>query len=226
MKFALLSDIHADHAPIDIFTLDLPHDLDLIIVAGDLHTNDVRRQIILRELGLYAETLFIPGNHDYWGPTPAKVPTAEITIKGIKVSAATLWTTMTQEQWVLYKLGMNDYRYMYASNGPWEYPNYMKAHDEQRKFLLESGADIIVSHHAPSWKSIAPQYHGDALNFAYVNEFDHIIQNLPYKPKFWFHGHVHNSFDYMIGDTRVVCHPRGYPHERNHLWYKAKVFEL
>ena len=28
--------------------------------------------------------------------------------------------------------------------------------------------------------------------------------------KLWIHGHVHNNFDYMIGDTRVICNPRGY----------------
>jgi hypothetical protein len=27
-------------------------------------------------------------------------------------------------------------------------------------------------------------------------------------------GHVHNCFDYMIGDTRVVCNPRGYVGEK------------
>ena len=26
----------------------------------------------------------------------------------------------------------------------------------------------------------------------------------------WIHGHIHESFDYKIGKTRVVCNPRGY----------------
>ena len=29
------------------------------------------------------------------------------------------------------------------------------------------------------------------------------------------HGHIHSQQDYMIGDTRVVCNPRGYPDEPN-----------
>jgi len=28
--------------------------------------------------------------------------------------------------------------------------------------------------------------------------------------KLWIHGHTHESFDYMVGDTRIVCNPRGY----------------
>ena len=26
----------------------------------------------------------------------------------------------------------------------------------------------------------------------------------------WIHGHTHDSFDYFINGTRVVCNPRGY----------------
>ena len=26
----------------------------------------------------------------------------------------------------------------------------------------------------------------------------------------WLHGHTHDSFDYRINGTRVVCNPRGY----------------
>ena len=28
--------------------------------------------------------------------------------------------------------------------------------------------------------------------------------------KLWTHGHVHDDFDYMINETRVICNPRGY----------------
>ena len=26
----------------------------------------------------------------------------------------------------------------------------------------------------------------------------------------WVHGHTHDSFDYTVDGTRVVCNPRGY----------------
>jgi hypothetical protein len=33
--------------------------------------------------------------------------------------------------------------------------------------------------------------------------------------KVWVHGHTHDEFSYVIGDTRIVAHPRGYLfHER------------
>jgi hypothetical protein len=28
--------------------------------------------------------------------------------------------------------------------------------------------------------------------------------------KLWTHGHMHNKSDYVVGESRVVCNPRGY----------------
>jgi Icc-related predicted phosphoesterase len=33
---------------------------------------------------------------------------------------------------------------------------------------------------------------------------------LEHQPRLWINCHTHESFDYEIGKTRVVCNPRGY----------------
>ena len=50
------------------------------------------------------------------------------------------------------------------------------------------------------------------MNGAFVSNLDEFIMDHP-QIKLWTHGHVHNVFDYTIGETRVVCNPRGYPGE-------------
>jgi hypothetical protein len=30
------------------------------------------------------------------------------------------------------------------------------------------------------------------------------------RARLWIHGHTHDSFDYRLNGTRVVCNPRGY----------------
>jgi Icc-related predicted phosphoesterase len=30
------------------------------------------------------------------------------------------------------------------------------------------------------------------------------------RPDLWVHGHVHESFDYHLSDTRIICNPHGY----------------
>ena len=67
---------------------------------------------------------------------------------------------------------------------------------------------IVVTHHMPSFQSVAPQYYGDPLNYAFASSLDALIQK--YIPDIWIHGHTHASFDYQLGHTRVLCNPRGY----------------
>ena len=69
---------------------------------------------------------------------------------------------------------------------------------------------VVVTHHTPSFQSMHPMYANDGLmNGGYHSELSEYILDRP-QIKLWTHGHTHNSFDYTIGDTRVVCNPRGY----------------
>ena len=40
------------------------------------------------------------------------------------------------------------------------------------------------------------------------------------------HGHLHRQSDYRLGDTRVVCNPRGYPNQRNPSFVPDLVIEI
>lgn len=74
----------------------------------------------------------------------------------------------------------------------------------------EDSRDIIVmSHHAPHFRSIEPRYHGSALNGAYYTDLENFILDNP-RIKTWVHGHVHHRCDYRIGHCQVACNPRGY----------------
>jgi hypothetical protein len=69
---------------------------------------------------------------------------------------------------------------------------------------------VIITHHAPTSVSIADHYKHDRLmNGAYYSDLSDFILDHP-QIKYWTHGHMHNSSDYMVGDCRVICNPRGY----------------
>ncbi|MBN9206403.1 metallophosphoesterase [Methylibium petroleiphilum] len=70
------------------------------------------------------------------------------------------------------------------------------------------GPTVVVTHHAPSRGSIADKFAGSPLNACFVSDLEEHI--LRWQPQLWLHGHVHDSFDYRIGRTRVVANPRGY----------------
>ncbi|MGO9005615.1 MAG: metallophosphoesterase [Beijerinckiaceae bacterium] len=79
-------------------------------------------------------------------------------------------------------------------------------HDElSRPF---DGLTIVVTHHAPSSRSISDKFQNDPLNPAFASDLEDLIRS--YRPSLWIHGHMHESSDYVVGGTRVVCNPRGY----------------
>lgn len=88
------------------------------------------------------------------------------------------------------------------------------------------GKTIVVTHHAPSEKSSLPQFAGNSLNHAFYSPLDVMIEDSAID--LWVHGHMHNSSDYTIGDTRVVCNPRGYKDIGAENWNfdKLKVINL
>lgn len=80
------------------------------------------------------------------------------------------------------------------------------------KYACEQFPDkkiVVVTHHAPHEKSIGERYVNSKANASYVSDLSEFIMNHP-NIKLWCHGHIHSNSDYMIGDCRVVCNPRGY----------------
>ncbi len=70
------------------------------------------------------------------------------------------------------------------------------------------GETVVVTHFAPSIGSIAPRFADSTLNPFFVSNLEALIDKSG--AALWVHGHTHDSFDYRIGSTRVLCNPRGY----------------
>ena len=68
---------------------------------------------------------------------------------------------------------------------------------------------VILTHFAPSGKSIHSQYVASNLNPFYASNLEDIINEYD-NIKLWCHGHTHNQFDYKIGNTTILCNPYGY----------------
>ena len=67
---------------------------------------------------------------------------------------------------------------------------------------------VVVSHHLPSTHCTSIQFLGSALNPAFCSYLDDLI--IEHAPDVWMYGHTHDSGDFMIGNTRMLCNPRGY----------------
>ena len=70
------------------------------------------------------------------------------------------------------------------------------------------GSTVIITHHLPSPRSLYPDDRSFSEHQFPVPELERLI--MTYQPELWIHGHRHLVQDYMIGQTRVICNPRGY----------------
>jgi Icc-related predicted phosphoesterase len=139
---------------------------------------------------------------------------------------------------------MNDFRLIkngnrgisgggYASR--WSTEDSVEDHKKMLDYIKIATADyggepkkfVVVTHHAPTALSIAECYKGDTLmNGAFQSDLIDFILDKP-QIKLWTHGHMHNVSNYMIGETRIVCNPRGYiGHEQRALNFELKYLEI
>jgi predicted phosphodiesterase len=145
------------------------------------------------------------------------------TYKGVRFIGATLWTDMqlfVHAPWgqIIIRQQMNDYNDIYNDfKRPILPRDTIDRHIESRIYIKDTlavpheGPTVVITHHAPSWLSVHEKYKEDLVSAAYASRLEGLI--LDTKPTLWLHGHTHTAFDYTIGDTRVVCNPRGYPRE-------------
>ena len=173
---------------------------------------------VLKELNDSIENLHVLLNTDYL---------LEDDDKKVLVLGSTLWSSFNNRDPVamnIATLKMNDYKYI--RHGPlfesWKRKlqphDTINFHEGTVKYLKETitkyrkeYSDIKVLmcvHHAPCTLSIHPQFIGNDRNAAYCTDMNDFI--LDYKPDIITHGHMHNSFDYNFGSTRIICNPRGY----------------
>ena len=86
---------------------------------------------------------------------------------------------------------------------------------------------VVITHHAPSFLSVNEKYaHELTINGGYASDLSELILDNP-NIKYWFHGHMHDPVDYVIGETRIVSNPKGYTgHEDTSQFNPNFVVEL
>lgn len=228
MRLWVFSDLHRDFG--QSFDYLPPEGTDVIVAAGDIQDDE-----LLVRLSRYAPTVFVGGNHEFYNrclperlaelkslssDTLHILENDQVIIGGVRFLGCTLWTDYGYNPLAAEtaRRSMNDHRLIKWSKEPYQrfLPSHAtKMHQASRAWLSErfaepfDGKTVVVTHHAPSERSVAPKYAGQILNHAYFSHMDDMIEAA--KPAIWVHGHVHSNFSYKIGETRVICNPRGYP---------------
>jgi predicted phosphodiesterase len=231
VKLNILSDLHLSRG-------ELPapaNDADLVVLAGDVGRPS---QAIAWASRLAKPVLYVPGNHEFYGGsidgTAAELKRLaagtqvrildgeELLIAGVRFLGATLWTDFMladeaearaaamreaerfMRDFSVVRIGEQRFSpqasaRLFARHAAWLQARLAEPH---------AGPTVVITHHAPSPRSIHPRFAGSALNACFVSNAEHLIDGR--RAQLWIHGHTHDSFDYRINGTRVVCNPRGY----------------
>lgn len=184
----------------------------------------------------WRRVIVIAGNHEFYNykwyeslkvlcefyarfPNVIFLEDSTVTLQGVKFVGSTLWTDMNgfhAHTMFHVQQCMNDFNCIrddQLGDTKVRPATTVSRHQLSLGYIKEVRADVVISHHLPSHRSVHEEYKGDKLmNGAFASDLDHVIEHL--QPKLWVHGHTHKDCDYMIGDTRIVCHPKGYPNER------------
>jgi Icc-related predicted phosphoesterase len=252
MKVQIFSDLHADVArprPIAVAA-----EVDAVIVAGDNCEGAESGFVRLRQIvPMQVPIIMVLGNHEYYrrhldGELAVARHAAPlygvhllendaVTLGGVRFIGCSLWTDYAlfrdpQRAMQVAAHGLNDHRRIKWSKQPWSRFRPQEAlglHQQSRAFIEKTlaapfdGATVVVTHHAPHPSSIHSRYKSDLLTAAYVSDCTEVIE--AGCPTLWVHGHVHESFDYRVGATRVICNPHGYGTE-NARFDPALVVEI
>ncbi len=231
MKLNILSDLHLSQGG-----LPVPGEgADLVILAGDIARPE---RAIGWASRIPKPVLYVPGNHEFYGHS-IEDALAELKrlaagtnvrvldcgaalIDGVRFLGATLWTDFlaaggreTREAAMREaQRFMRDFSVVRMSGMPFT-PEASSALFARHAAWLEArlaephhGPTVVVTHHAPSPKSIHPRFAGSLINACFVSDAEHLLDGR--RARLWVHGHTHDSFDYAVNGTRVLCNPRGY----------------
>jgi hypothetical protein len=86
---------------------------------------------------------------------------------------------------------------------------------------------VVVTHHSPSKLSTHPHYANDTImNGAYSSNLEEFILDNP-EIIGWHHGHTHHAFKYQVGETWIMCNPRGYKnYEQQAENFKVRNYDI
>lgn len=216
-------EFHADRGRSLLGSLD-PTGVDVLVVAGDLGTLSTVGSALRALCARYPHVVFVLGNHEYYGSSPAEVHAAlrsfstllpnlhwlhrgTAEIGGVVFAGAVLWFRDAPDN-PRYAHRLNDFS-MISGFVPWVYEESRKDEVFLKKAALQ--ADVVVTHHLPAQGSVADGFRDSPLNRFFLCDVEPVVSASG--AVLWVHGHTHSPCDYVCGSTRVLCNPLGYPGE-------------
>jgi predicted phosphodiesterase len=243
MRLRILSDLHLQHHPPPPGLDDAGEDADAVVLAGDIHHGPTavtwarqafRETPVVTVAGNheYYDALLKPTQRQLQvaaadTPNVRFLERESCIIGDVRFLGCTFWTGfhLFPEQrnaaMRASRASVGDFRriHLLREGRPFRPRDADAEHRRALAWLRREFAQsppgvratVVVTHHAPSPRSMDPRYSETLTSAAFVTDCESVVRKSG--AAVWIHGHVHRSFDYHVGPTRLVCNPRGYPGE-------------
>ena len=230
MKLHILNDLHIEFEDFEPPATDA----DVIVLAGDI---GVGMEGLRWAEARFPDrpVIYVPGNHEFYhhdidliDALKAEAPDHihvlnddQVVIDGVRFLGSILWTDFAlfgeTDRFFAQQAArqrMTDFSIIQNHGRRFTPEDAARRHAASRGWLASmlaqpfDGKTVVVTHHAPSSRSVPARYARDLLTPAFASNLETLMDSDGVA--LWIHGHIHDSFDYEIDGTRVVCNPRGY----------------
>lgn len=235
MKLHIMSDLHLEFAGFE----PPQTEAEVVILAGDIAVG-LEGLYWAAQTFNRQSVIYVPGNHEYYRSDFNQMiallrqtahelgifllDSDDVVIEDnqgdlVRFLGCTLWTDFRlfgqDKQRICLNAAsqrLNDFRMIKdggrhllpAQTARWHERHVQWLDDQLQKPF--PGKTVVISHHLPTARSVSERYKNNLLSACYASELDRLFGSMA----LWVHGHTHDTYDYEVGETRIVCNPRGY----------------
>ena len=225
----------------------------MLVLAGDVGRPDKRsyKDLLYHCSRNWDNVVVVAGNHEYYGGVAEKrleqcreaaaqfanvhfLERDRVTCHGVTFLGCTLWSHNAPQD------AMNDYRMIRLEGGgtkplegggtkPLRVGDTNSWHARDKEWLRlalanVTGPAVVVTHHLPSFRMIAPEFADSPYNSGFASNCDSLIAP---PVRTWIAGHTHRAMRVPFEGGILVCvNPRGYPDELGSDYRADAVIEV
>jgi predicted phosphodiesterase len=235
MRLRIFSDLHLEFADFEPPAVAA----DVVVLAGDIGLGTEGVEWAAQHFH-GTDVIYVPGNHEAFGsalPVFGKnlrafgarcgvhvLDQEAVSLHGIRFLGCTLWTdfqlqrdgglaaSLAEDYFAdFYQIRVSPSGRRLCANDVVGWHRRGLAWLEKQMEISIKEPTVIVTHHAPSRRSLRAQYASELSSAAFASDLEAFVALSG--AAVWVHGHTHYCTDYELGATRVVSNQRGYPNE-------------
>ena len=259
MKIKILSDLHLEYGKHDFTYQYHGEDVlilagDISSASSGGRTNF---EYFIETIPNHVEIIKVAGNHTYYRGSFDRVNSEiksiedkypnfhflldqSLTLKDVNFFGGTMYTDLQlfgndPLVEIDVKHGINDFEWITKNDKAryrkWSVEDHKSCHEKYCFELAgwlkrtEGCKRVVISHFVPTEKAVHPQYRMSRLNPYFTSDMERFMG----WEGFWVFGHTHSSYRGKIGDTELICNPKGYSrtgNSENHDFDPELIFEI